>query len=307
MPVAKVTIGLPVYNGERLLARAIAALCRQSCGDFELVISDNASTDGTQEICECFAREDARIRYIRQQRNLGAFANFLFVLEQAHAPNFMWAAHDDVWAEDFVAANQQVLADCDDVVLSVSKAEFRNEQGQVVDIYDMGTSPLLKSRRENLEQYLNDPAVNSRFYGLLRTEVVRKCTRDIRLHWATDWLIMARSLRYGKHFEVERCLFHRGPEGISSAPVAAIRRMYAQNLLFRTAPLLPFTWNILCDTTMAKSPQVLWALWKWNKHYLNKMTRSWRRNWWQRCWPAWHPPLAGDQDPLEQPAPRKAA
>ena len=97
-----VSIGMPVYNGADCISSAIASLLAQSFKNFELIISDNASTDNTREICENFAKKDARIKYHRQQINKGALANFEFVLEQASGKFFMWAAHDDLWSVNYL-------------------------------------------------------------------------------------------------------------------------------------------------------------------------------------------------------------
>ena len=97
------TIGMPVYNGERYIREALDSLLAQSFTDFELIISDNASEDRTGAICEEYARKDARVRYIRQSKNRGAFANFEFVLELARGEYFMWAAYDDYWAPNFIS------------------------------------------------------------------------------------------------------------------------------------------------------------------------------------------------------------
>lgn len=93
---------MPVYNGEAFLAEAIASLLAQTRGDFELIISDNASTDGTWAIIEDFAKRDKRIRPYRQPENLGATANFDFVLKEARNDAFMWAAADDVWHPEWI-------------------------------------------------------------------------------------------------------------------------------------------------------------------------------------------------------------
>ncbi|NHA16049.1 glycosyltransferase [Thioalkalivibrio sp. XN279] len=93
----KVSIGLPVFNGERYLHEALDSLLGQTFGDFELIISDNASTDATAEIVRGYERSDPRIRYFRQETNIGIGRNFLFVLHQSRGEMFMWASHDDVW------------------------------------------------------------------------------------------------------------------------------------------------------------------------------------------------------------------
>ena len=98
-----VSIGMPVFNGEPYLAQALDSLLAQSFADFELIISDNASTDRTQEICESRRQRDPRIRYFRQPVNQGPASNFNFVLRQATGKYFMWAAHDDVWDREWIA------------------------------------------------------------------------------------------------------------------------------------------------------------------------------------------------------------
>jgi glycosyltransferase involved in cell wall biosynthesis len=180
----------------------------------------------------------------------------------------MWAAHDDFWEPEFVAANHAVLSDHPDVVLSVSLVEFASEQGNVVDVGPTGTYALMDDPRQNLLRYLSEPAQNSRFYGLFRTEVLRACMRDLPVIWAFDWLAMARSLKFGKHFEVNRCLLHREPGGESSQPAALIARMH-KSWFFRTLPMLPFTWAVLTDPLIPKSRALWQPLCKWNKYYVN--------------------------------------
>jgi glycosyltransferase involved in cell wall biosynthesis len=116
----RVSIGLPVYNGELHLAAAIESILAQTFNDFELIISDNASTDGTAAICQRYAAQDARIRNVRQPENCGASANFDYVLKAATAPLFMWFAADDACEPDLLA----LLVGCHDadpaIVLATS-------------------------------------------------------------------------------------------------------------------------------------------------------------------------------------------
>ncbi len=94
----KVAIELPVYNGDNCLAAAIESTLAQSYGDFDFLISDNASTDGTEEICRAYAQRDRRIRYIRQAQNVGAAANYNLIVPMTDSPYFKWAAHDNLLA-----------------------------------------------------------------------------------------------------------------------------------------------------------------------------------------------------------------
>src|ERR1700754_583434 len=98
----RLSIGLPVYNSEDYLAESLEALLGQSFEDFELIISDNASTDGTADICRRYRGQDSRIRYIRQPRNIGGAPNHNFLVHEARGELFKWASHDDLYARDLL-------------------------------------------------------------------------------------------------------------------------------------------------------------------------------------------------------------
>jgi glycosyltransferase involved in cell wall biosynthesis len=101
-PAPKISIGLPVFNGEKTIGIAISSLLEQTYSNFELIISNNASTDTTAKICEYFLSIDQRIRYFEQVQNIGAVGNFNFVLQKAAATYFMWAASDDTWEPNWI-------------------------------------------------------------------------------------------------------------------------------------------------------------------------------------------------------------
>ena len=90
----KLSIGLPVFNGEKFLQKCLDSLLEQTFENFEIIISDNASTDTTQNICQKYSEKDKRIRYIRQEKNIGLLPNFNFVLEQSNNKFFMWIGVD---------------------------------------------------------------------------------------------------------------------------------------------------------------------------------------------------------------------
>src|SRR5690348_2643366 len=98
----RVSIGLPVYNGGRHLRAALDSLLAQTFGDFELIISDNASTDGTESICRGYAKRDDRIRYFRTKQNVGAAANFNRVFDFSRGDYFKWSGHDSVHAATYL-------------------------------------------------------------------------------------------------------------------------------------------------------------------------------------------------------------
>src|SRR3954471_8256298 len=96
------SIGLSVYNGEPFIREALDSLLSQTFRDFELIVSDNASTDGTSEICEAYAARDSRVRYYRNEKNMGAGWNTRRVFSLARGQYFKWAACDDICAPEFL-------------------------------------------------------------------------------------------------------------------------------------------------------------------------------------------------------------
>ena len=125
-----ITIGLPVYNGADYLRAAVDSILAQHFRDFELFISDNASTDATEEICRAYARRDPRIRYVRQPRNVGAAANHNLLVKQSDSPYFKWAAHDDLLAPGFLGAAIDALEANPKVVLASPASTLIDETAQ---------------------------------------------------------------------------------------------------------------------------------------------------------------------------------
>jgi len=126
----QLSIGLPVYNGERFLPQALECLLSQTFGDFEILIGDNASTDRTKEICQDYVRRDQRLRYVRHERNLGAVANFNRVFHLTTAPLFKWAAHDDLHRETYLETCVRLLDEHPDTVLAHSNTLLIDEHSE---------------------------------------------------------------------------------------------------------------------------------------------------------------------------------
>lgn len=112
-----VSIGMPVYNGGRFIRKALDSILEQTYPYFEIIISDNASTDDTGAICQEYAARDQRIRYVRQDSNIGAWNNFRYVLDAAKYDRFIWAAADDWWAEDRLDKLVSALDEQDAIVV----------------------------------------------------------------------------------------------------------------------------------------------------------------------------------------------
>ncbi len=125
-----------MFNGERYLADAINSILLQSYDDFILIISDNASTDATADICRKFARQDRRVHYVRQSSNIGAAANFNLVFRLADCRYFKWAAHDDVIEPTYLERCVEPLARDPEVVLCQSLVKIMDDAGDCLETYD---------------------------------------------------------------------------------------------------------------------------------------------------------------------------
>lgn len=269
-----VTVGIPVRNGGASLDQSLASLTGQTLPNLRFLISDNASDDDTQAICEAWVARDERIRYVRQPQNIGPTGNFLFVLSEARTPYFMWAAHDDFWFPEFIAENLAVLESRPDVVCCVSEVELVDIPVLPVPLIP-GTAPLLADGHSNLIEYLREPGANSRIYGLYRTHVLQHCFRAGDTYWAFDWAIVARTLMWGRHALVPRTLMRRQCRGESSDALRSIPR-YNRSWFTRRFPMLPFTWALLTDSTIPWTPALLRSLLHWNRVYLKNSLRRFR-------------------------------
>src|SRR4051794_31621660 len=133
MPVAShstVSIGMPVFNGKSYVEDALRSLLAQDYPDFDVIISDNASTDGTEELCRGYAQRDPRVRYFRNAQNIGAAKNFTRVFERSSAKYFMWAAHDDLWAPTYVSKCVAALEENPGCALCGTGIQFIDEAGR---------------------------------------------------------------------------------------------------------------------------------------------------------------------------------
>lgn len=130
-----ISIGIPVYNGAKFIRETLDSLLSQTFTDFELIISDNASSDDTEIICREYANKDGRIKFIRQQVNLGAKANYQFVLESAIAQYFMWAQSDDVYSPNWLDILFNYLESNKESVGVVGKVKITDESLQVIREY----------------------------------------------------------------------------------------------------------------------------------------------------------------------------
>lgn len=204
-----ITIGLPVYEGENYLREALDSLLAQTVEDFEIVISDNASTDATFAICQEYVRLDPRIRYQRQDENIGAVKNYNLVFEMARGKYFKWAAHDDVCLPRFLEACLHGLEADPSSVVAYTLHEIIDSAGQAValggELPDTAsTSPAVRMRA-----ILNDDAGAEppwAVFGLIRRSALAT-TRRHGSYTGSDRTLMVELALRGPFVQVDEILF----------------------------------------------------------------------------------------------------
>ena len=207
----RVTVGLPVFNGERYLRAAIEAIRAQTLTDFELILSDNASTDGTEAICREYAARDDRIHYQREERNIGAAGNFNSVLARARADLFKWAAYDDLCAPELLERCVAAVDARPTTVLAYARTSLIDADGQPIGSYDddldlRGLGRVGRFRRFH-DRFRDGGLVNVQ-YGVIRTAVLRS-TPGLASYPGSDYVLMAELALRGEFLEVPDRLFLR--------------------------------------------------------------------------------------------------
>ena len=209
---------MPVYNGEPYLKDAIASVLCQTMTDFELIISDNASTDGTEEICREFEKQDARVRYIRNAENVGAAGNYNKVFELARGKYFRWSNADDLIEPVLQERCAEVLDDNPDAVLAYGKTKIIDDSGNVLRDHDDNLDLQQELASDRFLDFFQRVGLTNVIYGLMRTDAMRQTNLfgDGTMP-AVDTRFMAELTLQGKFIEMPEVLFYRRMHDDSSS------------------------------------------------------------------------------------------
>lgn len=233
-----ISIGMPVFNGAAHLAQALESLLAQSFTDFEIILSDNCSTDATPQIVAQFAARDPRIRARRQSENIGGLANFRLVLEAASGAYYMWAAYDDWHDPHYLAALHGVLAADAGLHMAVPRIVRTRMDGTVAGTTDM--LPMRNLPRIRRVITMLSLSAGGMFYCLYRREAIKaaydRVDRDFPYVWAADHLTMLPFFINDRVVGVPQTSFYNRETGLSEG------RYRPQT----AAQLWPFLRDFLC-------------------------------------------------------------
>lgn len=203
----RLVLGLPVYNGEDYLRVAIDSILAQTFTDFHLIISDNASTDRTAEICQEYAAKDARISYYRHEQNLGCGGNHNFVFQPNGAMYFKWVAHDDVLEPDYLRQCVEFMDQHPEVAIVHSRSQVIDQDGKQIGTYDDQLRLKSGSVRDRFRRILW-AGYFSEFFGVMRAD----CIANTNMHGnyaGSDRNFLAEMVLQGNVGYVEAYLFQR--------------------------------------------------------------------------------------------------
>ncbi|MFH1154551.1 MAG: glycosyltransferase family 2 protein [Pseudomonadota bacterium] len=202
-----VSIGLPVFNGEHYLRQAISSILNQTLKDFEIIISDNCSTDKTAEICSEFALKDQRVKYYAQTTNKGAGPNYNFVFTKSSGKYFKWAAHDDFMSTNALESCVAVLENDPYAVLSFPLLVDVDSLGNEIEVFDrgrQGEAPV----HQRFWAFIDGLHNCAEIFGVIRSSILQK-TKLIRDYTDSDRTLLGELALRGRIIQVSSSRFYR--------------------------------------------------------------------------------------------------
>jgi glycosyltransferase involved in cell wall biosynthesis len=278
-----VSIGLPVFNGEKTIHKTIEAVLSQTLTNFELIISDNASTDNTSNICKEYKKKDKRVRYIRQENNIGPWRNFNFVLNKATCNYFVWTAADDCMSNNYLENNIKVITNNNNCIGSVGETKYF---GTAIEDLKFNLNDSFKEKinkrvrkwivsffidsfkgnyNQKIRMALKWTGAGLYIYGVFQTEILKKSMPKEKF-FALESIFLLNLIKYGdiilnKNTFIEKFV---GKGGESASGMFSLLKIYETNFITKIFPLLPFTIWVLRKLGIKIFLRNLDALIEWN-------------------------------------------
>ncbi len=206
--VPAVSVGLAVYNGGEFLGQAIDSILSQDFQNIELIISDNSSSDNTEEICLEYQKMDNRLRYHRLEENLGAKKNLLHVLGLSRAPYFMWSSHDDLHERSFISTCLEKIEQDPSIALVYPRTKVLNRNSRLMGLANDHINADQDNPTERFRHLIWEIGMCNMFYGLYRSHIIKKA-RSWNESLFMDNLILAEISLLGKIVQIDDVLFVR--------------------------------------------------------------------------------------------------
>ncbi|NJO33632.1 MAG: glycosyltransferase family 2 protein [Rhodospirillales bacterium] len=205
----RVSLAMPVFNGENYISTAIESILAQDFSDIELIITDNASVDGTKDICEAYAKRDSRVRYAPNSKNLGAAPNYNRGFELARGEFLKWCAHDDLISANFVSVCVKALDDDPKATLAFARTQCIDTDGKEIAGEDSEEMESILDERPEDRFYKAITMGGTCFpiFGLFRMTALRKSTLH-RLYYGSDRALIAETALLGRCLRMDEAIFY---------------------------------------------------------------------------------------------------
>jgi glycosyltransferase involved in cell wall biosynthesis len=240
-------IGIPVFNGEAFISKALDSIIGQAFCDWHLLIADNCSDDNTEKIAREYVSRDQRISYIRHSSNIGAISNFLFLLNSAESDYFMWAAADDEWSKDYLQCCINTLDSCPNVQCVGGNVVNTDPAGLALRSYNGFSCFDSETRLQRLTNFLLSPEIGGKanlFYSVYRTDFCRMLSKlpNIFCGWGSDMTFVFAALNRGRYKYIPDISLHKrviSADDIKTAKLAENNK-YDQIQYFGWFPITHF-------------------------------------------------------------------
>lgn len=254
----KISIGLFVYNEEKHIKKRLENILFQTYSDFELIISDNCSTDSTLKICEEFLSKDKRIKIFKHKKNMGSQWNVNFVLEQSSSEYFVWAQADDKMNLNFLEENLKILENNKNFVGSISKVE---RFGPIIDATKINDTDSFKTRlykkirkkfiyfntksilgtyEKRIREYLKEPDRNNLLFSLFRTRELKQCIVT-ETFAGNDFAIVLNILKFGEINVIDKVMMYKYSGGMSGKGMISLMKELEHTSIALLFPHYPIT------------------------------------------------------------------
>jgi glycosyltransferase involved in cell wall biosynthesis len=260
-----ISIGMPIYNGEKFLEKKLKSIISQTYSNFELIISDNGSTDKTSSICLKYQKEDDRIKYFRHEKNRGITWNFNFVLKKSKKEFFIFSSVDDVISNNFLEKNFNVLQSNPKIAVSISKIETYNSINQL----DKSSKNLTKKLKQKIRP-TNTISINGTYenkvreylkkstcqviYGLFRKNSIKEIKFESFI--GNDWAVFLDILKTGDLYVIDEIMMYEYESGATGNGIINSQKHYNPKSIEKIFPWIPFTkwcWNNLDSIIFIKN------------------------------------------------------
>ncbi len=251
-----VSIGLPIYNEERYLSETLDSLLAQDYRNIEIIISDNASTDKTQEICKDYSIRFPKIHYTRFESNMGQGVNFNKVLVESNGEYFMWAAGHDMWSPNFITTCLNKLSHNSNAIVAVPSCRWIDENGEIIE----KRSGFSDTRgMELIARYFTMFWGNMHAtYGLMHTDIIKKW--PVRKIIGEDLILLTYLSLQGDFVHAGKALWSRREFRFEKSYAERLQRYkkgdqkVAKTLINKTFPFVQLAYYLLVTVFQAKIP-----------------------------------------------------